>query len=268
MKYRSISTSRLLVLLLLVCALAACGGPSKREDADGPPRGKINAAKVKDAKPRPEPRARYGNHSPYEVFGKKYHVMSSAEGYIERGTASWYGKKFHGRKTSSGEVFDMYLATAAHKSLPLPTYAEVTNLNNGRKITVKVNDRGPFKDDRLIDLSYGAAARLDMLASGTAPVEVRAITFSGNKAVKVKFDKKDDNYMQFGAFSDKKRAEDLKRTLRRAGIRSAEIKTLRRSGHKLYRVVVGPLDSLAQVQALTARAIELGLERPHRVTLR
>ena len=122
-----------------------------------------------------EPLARYGNHSPYEVFGRKYHVLASSEGYRERGTASWYGSKFHGRRTSSGEPYDMHLATAAHRSLPLPTYAEVTNLDNGRKVIVKINDRGPFKDGRIIDLSYGAALRLGMISTGTARVEVRAI---------------------------------------------------------------------------------------------
>ena len=136
-----------------------------------------------DAVPRAEPLARYGNHSPYEVFGKKYHVLPSSDGYHEQGVASWYGSKFHGRRTSSGEPYDMHLATAAHKSLPLPTYAEVTNLDNGKKVIVKINDRGPFKDDRLIDMSYGAALRLGMTGTGTARVDVRVIDVSGNAPV-------------------------------------------------------------------------------------
>src|SRR5690606_11204126 len=145
----------------LVLLLAACSSQPKTGQAgtagkaastgpvnDGPSDVRITAADVKDAVPRNEPLASYGNHSPYEVFGKKYRVMSSSKGYRERGVASWYGTKFHGRRTSSGEPYDMHLATAAHKTLPLPTYAEVTNLDNGKKVIVKINDRGPFKDKR------------------------------------------------------------------------------------------------------------------------
>ena len=145
------------LLLTAAAALLFTGcadKPPKKpgEASDGPSTSGITAADVKDAVPRAEPRARYGNHSPYEVFGKKYTVMPSSKGYRAKGTASWYGSKFHGRRTSSGEPYDMHLATAAHKSLPLPTYAEVTNLDNGRSVIVKINDRGPFKDDRLIDI--------------------------------------------------------------------------------------------------------------------
>ena len=160
-----------------VLLLAACAGDEKKdtESADGPSSRHITADDVHDAVPKDEPLARYGNHSPYTVLGKTYTVLPSSKGYHERGIASWYGSKFHGRRTSSGELYDMHLATAAHKSLPLPTYAEVTNLDNGRKMIVKVNDRGPFHDDRLIDLSYTAASKLDILATGTGMVEVRAI---------------------------------------------------------------------------------------------
>ena len=122
-----------------------------------------------------EPLSRYGNPESYVVYGKTYHTLSSSKGYKERGAASWYGTKFHGKRTSSGEPYDLYAMTAAHKTLPLPTYVEVTNLKNGRTVIVKVNDRGPFHDDRLIDLSYAAAAKLDILPYGTGEVEVRAI---------------------------------------------------------------------------------------------
>ena len=101
-----------------------------------------------------EPKSRYGNPESYVVFGKRYYVKDSSKGYVETGIASWYGTKFHGRRTSSGETYDMYAMTAAHKTLPLPTYVEVTNLNNGRSIIVKVNDRGRFHEIRIIDLSY------------------------------------------------------------------------------------------------------------------
>ena len=133
------------------------------------------AQSVPDAVPRVEPRSRYGNPPFYDVFGKRYYVLSSSTAYVERGVASWYGPGFHKIRTSTGEPYDMYGMTAAHKTLPLPAYVRVTNLQNGRSIVVRVNDRGPFVDNRIIDLSYTAAAKLDMLRNGTAMVEVRAI---------------------------------------------------------------------------------------------
>jgi rare lipoprotein A len=130
---------------------------------------------VPDAIPRFEPRSIYGNPPFYEVFGKRYYVMASSVDYVERGVASWYGPGFHQIRTSMGEPYDMYGMTAAHKTLPLPAYVRVTNLENGRSIVVRVNDRGPFVGNRIIDLSYTAAAKLDMLRNGTAMVEVRAL---------------------------------------------------------------------------------------------
>jgi rare lipoprotein A len=128
-----------------------------------------------DAVPRVEPRSRYGNPPFYDIFGKRYYVLSSSVAYVERGVASWYGPGFHHVKTSNGETYDMYGMTAAHRTLPLPAYVRVTNLQNGRSVVVRVNDRGPFVGNRIIDLSYTAASRLDMLRTGTAMVEVRAI---------------------------------------------------------------------------------------------
>jgi rare lipoprotein A (peptidoglycan hydrolase) len=130
---------------------------------------------VPDAVPRVEPRSRYGNPPFYDVFGKRYYVLSSSVAYVERGVASWYGPGFHQVRTSTGEPYDMYGMTAAHKTLPLPAYVRVTNLQNGRSVVVRVNDRGPFVGNRIIDLSYTAASKLDMLRNGTAMVEVRAI---------------------------------------------------------------------------------------------
>jgi rare lipoprotein A len=130
---------------------------------------------VPDATPRAEPRSRHGNPPFYTVFGKRYYVLSSSAAYVERGVASWYGPGFHKVQTSTGEQYDMYGMTAAHKTLPLPAYVSVTNLQNGRSVVVRVNDRGPFVGNRIIDLSYTAASRLDMLRNGTAMVEVRAL---------------------------------------------------------------------------------------------
>jgi rare lipoprotein A len=125
--------------------------------------------------PRYEPRSRNGNPPFYDVMGKRYFVLSSSVGYVERGVASWYGPGFHKVRTSTGEPYDMYAMTAAHKTLPLPAYVRVTNLQNGRSIVVRVNDRGPFVGNRIIDLSYTAASKLDMLRNGTAMVEVRSL---------------------------------------------------------------------------------------------
>jgi len=133
--------------------------------------------------PRIEPRARSGNPPFYDVFGKRYYVLSSSVGYRERGVASWYGPGFHNVRTSIGEPYDMYGMTAAHKTLPLPAYVRVTNLQNGRSVVVRVNDRGPFVGNRIIDLSYSAAAKLDMLRNGTAMVEVRTIDPSAPPAI-------------------------------------------------------------------------------------
>jgi rare lipoprotein A len=161
--------------------LTACFStpPKPVEPAPAPAPAPIVAAPpadtVPDAVPRIEPHSRYGNPPFYDVFGKRYYVLSSSVGYRERGVASWYGPGFHKVRTSTGEPYDMYGMTAAHKTLPLPAYVRVTNLQNGRSVVVRVNDRGPFVGNRIIDLSYTAAAKLDMLRNGTAMVEVRTL---------------------------------------------------------------------------------------------
>jgi len=170
----------------LSVALAGCLGPAAREKPRPPAPGRVAPAPpaappsagidaIPDAVPRVEPRSRYGNPPFYEVFGVRYYVLSSSADYVERGVASWYGPGFHKVRTSTGEPYDMYAMTAAHKTLPLPAYVRVTNLQNGRSCVVRVNDRGPFVGHRIIDLSYSAAAKLDMLRDGTAMVEVRSI---------------------------------------------------------------------------------------------
>lgn len=251
--------------LLLVAALvflAACGGKGKTASSDGPPAEQLRAKDVKVLKPGPEPRARYGNHSPYTVLGKSYKVLPTAKGYQEKGIASWYGKKFHGRKTSSGETYDMYVATAAHKTLPLPTYAEVKNLDNGRKLIVKINDRGPFHSGRIIDLSYGAAVLLGVTQTGTARVEVKSINFDKKTThkgggTKVLF--------QVGAFGSKEAAKDVKAQLHDSGIKSVTVEKGRSSGKKVWRVRVGPINNTEKAWRYEQKIIELGLGRPHRV---
>lgn len=262
---------------LIAVALASCGGKSKTKEGDvqdGPSYSGIRASDVHDAVPREEPLARYGNHSPYEVFGKKYTVMSSSSGYRETGIASWYGSKFHGRRTSSGEIYDMHLATAAHRSLPLPTYAEVINLDNGRSVVVKVNDRGPFKGNRIIDLSYGAALRLGMIGTGTARVEVRAISpseyGSGTRmvaagstgtATTTGASSAHGLFLQMGAFQELNGAESLANELRKDDMMPVSIN---KEG-RYHKVWLGPYLNEDQANAIILRAVELGFDRPHKV---
>src|SRR3984885_6547751 len=168
-------------LQLAACAHAPSHPSPARPPAPVPaatvlPRNAPDANQVPDAVPREEPRSAFGNPPFYYVGGHRYVVLPSASGYVERGVASWYGTEFHGLRTSAGESYDMFAMTAAHKTLPLPCYARVTNLSNGRNVVVRINDRGPFVANRIIDLSYSAAARLDMIRSGTAFVQVEVLT--------------------------------------------------------------------------------------------
>lgn len=156
-------------------AAAGTSGGRYAMSGDAYPLEPPDVTKVPDAQPRVEQPSRAGNRSTYEVWGKTYHVMPDSTGYERRGTASWYGEKFHGYATSNGEIYDMYKMSAAHRSLPLPTFARVTSLESGQSVIVRVNDRGPFHSDREIDLSYAAAARLGFLDNGTGSVKVEAI---------------------------------------------------------------------------------------------
>lgn len=160
-------------IILTLTLLAGCAGTGIVERAsDEIP---AHIARIPDAIPKIEPLAKTGNAPSYVVNGQRYFVKSNPHGYVERGLASWYGKPFHGRKTSSGEIYDMHAMSAAHKTLPLPTYARVVNLTNGRSIVIRINDRGPFHDERLIDLSHTAAVKLGVTKTGTASVEIRVI---------------------------------------------------------------------------------------------
>ncbi len=264
---RLVVASLMLVCLLSACALSGRGpGPAKPpgEEVDGAPDGMLDVSRIRPVSPRPEPRSPYGNHSPYEVFGQTYHVRPSAAGYRERGIASWYGTKFHGRLTSSGEPYDMYQLTAAHRSLPLPTFAEVTHLENGRSIIVRINDRGPFHPDRIIDLSWAAAVKLGIDQAGTGPVDVRAITFA-EPEVPVVRPARLPVFLQVGAFSERERADALAALLADSAVRPILIKPARAAGRRIWRVRVGPLDNLEQVISMTERITALGYQRPQYV---
>jgi rare lipoprotein A len=235
-----------------------------------PPPSDLNA--IPDPVPRIEPRSARGNPPTYEVFGKRYVVLASSEGYKERGVASWYGPDFHARPTSSGEPYDMYAMTAAHKTLPIPVYAKVTNLGNGRSVIVRINDRGPFVANRIIDLSYTAAHKLDMTRAGTAFVEVEVITpgapeqlaqaVAQQAAAQPAADTGINGpmlYLQVGAFGVADNATRLAERLRSAGIE--QVSVANPSGTPpLYRVRIGPIADVAGYDAMAARVAQLGIE--------
>lgn len=190
--------------------------------------------------PKREPISRYGNPDTYRVMGKKYEVMTNSTGYKNRGIASWYGTKFHKGRTSSGEKYDMYALTAAHKTLPLPTYVKVTNLSNGHVAIVKVNDRGPFHEDRIIDLSYAAAVKLGLLPKGTAPVEIEALKTTQRNL---------NYYVQAGAFQSNQLADQFRVKL--VKITTSPVHIQRHQGK--YVVQVGPFANKEMVNRLKQR---------------
>ena len=259
-----------LVLAAVMISLAACSTTPKISETDSAPTGPVDVSGIPDAKVRHEPRSAYGNPPNYEVFGKRYYVMETSKGFSETGTASWYGTKFHGKRTSSGEPYDMYAMTAAHKTLPLPTYVRVTNLENQRQIVVKVNDRGPFVGDRIIDLSYTAAIKLDMTTRGTARVfietllpndpalegaelpppvtreEPPAIVASGEAAI----------FIQVGAFGAAENAARQELILQELGFPTV-VRITGEGETNIYRVRVGPLADQAAFDSAMARLQEL-----------
>ncbi len=252
-------------VLALTTLLAACGVVEERDRA--PSRPPADIMNTPDAVPRPEPLSRYGNMRSYEVLGRRYHVMDSAEGYVEQGVASWYGEKFHGRHTSSRELYDMYAMTAAHKSLPLPTYVQVTNLENGRQVVVKVNDRGPFHANRIIDLSYAAAARLGILRRGTGLVEVRALTASGPPPAPPPLRQAGTDglalYLQVGAFAERDNAARLKSRLHSFSPVPVRILEAMARGGRVHRVQLGPVAGITAMDDLVALVNSRGIRDMH-----
>lgn len=226
---------------------------------------------AQEAVPRAEPRSRSGNPPFYAVFGKRYYVLSSSAGYWERGVASWYGPGFHKVRTSTGEIYDMYAMTAAHKTLPLPTTVRVTNLQNGRSIVVRVNDRGPFVGNRIIDLSYTAASRLDMLRNGTAMVEVRTIdptvpaaALAGSTAeVAPAAAAAAGLFVQAGAFSDPANAQRLAEKLRKGSYGKVFVRDDQFAGRRMYRVRIGPVPDVGTFDRVVAALERAGISDAH-----
>lgn len=199
------------------------------------------------------------------VHGRRYHVLEDSNHFVEEGIASWYGEKFHGRRTSSGETYDMYGMTAAHKTLPLPTYVEVTNLKNGRKAIVRVNDRGPFHENRVIDLTYTAAAKLDILNAGTGLVRVRAVNSRNYREPDPRAvpdtpsDRPSGFYIQVGAFSSRVNAENLRGRLGVLGDHLINIHEAVVEGKTWYRVRVGPLQEVDLADRIVDRLTGFGI---------
>lgn len=234
--------------------------------ADGGPAASIDVSGVLEPVPRAEPRSRYGNRSPYSVLGKSYRVLDSADGYRERGVASWYGTKFNGRATSSGELYDMCAFSAAHKTLPLPSFVRVTNLDNGRSLIVRVNDRGPFHSGRIMDLSYAAAVRLGVDRTGTARVELQAVA-GGEGAESAAssawggLGKGGEAIVQVGSFAENANARRLADRLQDAGVDDVDVDHAQIDGQDLWRVRIGPV-SPRDLPGLLEHLRQLDLPNP------
>lgn len=272
-----------LIGLLISFFLSGCGSTTKIFRPVSKPDPTIDVSKIPDAVPRHESKSRYGNPKSYEVFGRRYYVMNSAKGFSESGVASWYGPNFHGKKTSSQETYDMNKMTAAHKTIPIPSYVEVTNLQNGRKIIVRVNDRGPFHENRIIDLSYVAATKLDIVRAGTGMVEIRVIDPSNPQAnyqseqpkkmvVKKAIPKEQVNtstadqkrlFIQLGAFSDLGNAQKfrskIQNTLKSSSNRVVSIATFPGQNSPIYRVRIGPVADIETADRVVHDLNEAGL---------
>jgi len=295
--------TRFLVISLAV-TLAACVSPTSPQKTgsgryemanDSPLLEPIDLSTVQPVIPEPVNRTLAGNKSPYTVNGETYHVMDSEAGYEETGTASWYGRKFHGHLTSNGEIYDMFTLTAAHKSLPIPSFLEVTNLDNGKSVVVRVNDRGPFHDERIVDLSYAAAATLDYAANGTARVRVRSLLpesfepvsqpVSGQNRVltdnsvssevqeEVLLERNlieqdaGEDFLQVGAFSNIESARQILAKVREYTLLPVFIRSDadEATGTFLHRVRLGPVNETIDLQALIRIFVEAGLGSPFRV---
>lgn len=239
-------TLKITSIMALCTLLNACATYHTPTITDGPPDTQLDSSTIKNAQPKAEQKSRYGNPHSYVVNGKRYYVLPTAEGYKKRGIASWYGTKFHGQLTSTREAYNMYDMTAASPELPIPCYAKVTNLTNGRAIIVKINDRGPFAPNRIIDLSYAAATKLDITHHGTALVEVETIVPQGpsiTNNAQYQATQPGKLYLQAGAFHSHSNAISYKHQLQAAIHEPIRVVTQRGPSNILYLVQIGPIDN-------------------------
>ena len=281
---------RSILSTIIVTSVASCSStPSTIEspptnsrysiEQDRAPSGAIDVSAVPEVFPEPVNRTLAGNRSPYVVLGKTYVILSTEEGYSERGVASWYGEKFHGHKTSNGEIFSMYEVSAAHKSLPIPSFLRVTNLDNNRSIVVRVNDRGPFHGERIIDLSYAAAVKLGYADRGTARVQLDAITVKGSSRDKMTLEdqistpetlgnsKQVEKFLQVGAFSDINTAQAVSNKLKGMTDRPIFIRSITNSTNDVFhRVRIGPINDPIEIQQITERLVAAKFGRPYTIS--
>lgn len=261
---------KMALIACLLPLLAACGFFGSRPD--GPPARNVNVNRIPNARPVPIKRSPFGNPSSYKVNGRRYRVLPNASAYSKTGIASWYGTKFHGKLTSTREVYNMYGMTAASTELPLPTFVAVTNLENGKQVIVKVNDRGPFAQRRILDLSYVAAKKLGMLKKGTALVRVRAINPHDRNWRRYLKDapipaRQPRIYLQLGAYSQKSSAIRLRNQLRANAIYApASIETVDTARGKLHRLILGPIRTVQESDKLTDRLNGMGLTSNLQIT--
>lgn len=219
----------------------------------------VDIMAIPDAVPRHEQRTRAGNPANYKVLGRRYQVLADSKGYRQRGIASWYGKKFHGRKTANGEIYNMFAMTAAHKTLPIPSYVRVTNLKNQRSVVVRINDRGPFHDNRIIDLSYAAAVKIGVQQAGTGFVEVVALEPSAQSAAKLAQKPDEKLYLQIGAFSNQFNARQLQQKVAQIPLAAARLKVAQHQGDTVYKVQLGPVASVEMADRLNQQLVAMGV---------
>jgi len=245
------------IALLLILLLQACGTVITK---DGPPQSAVDVSKIPDATPKDEPMSRYGNPHSYVALGKRYYVLPSAKGYEQRGIASWYGRKFNGQLTSNRERYDMLAMTAASPVLPIPCYVRVSNLENGRSVIVRVNDRGPFAPNRIIDLTYAAAKKLGYVKKGTALVDVKVIDPKNLEAnPPTLLTHNPQLYLQVGAFSERANAERLRQQLSSYTNKPIHITQTTSQNQSLYRVRIGPLIDVDESDILLTKLHQYGL---------
>jgi len=226
-----------------------------------------NILAIPDAVPRYEPYSKSANPKSYTVLGKKYFVLRNGKGYQKQGIASWYGKKFHGRKTANGETYNMFAMTAAHKTLPLPCYVRVTNLKNKRSVILRVNDRGPFHSGRIIDLSYTAAVKLGIQKNGTGFVEVSTLMPGQNlSSTNDSANPEEIIYLQAGAFNNEANAIELKNKILAFHNVNYRIQMTNHQSQTIYKLLLGPIISVAQADKMSLQLTKLGITNPHFIT--
>lgn len=276
---------RVLIFLVLASLLQGCLSTGPKV-VDGGPSRPLDVSHIPDAVPRWEPRTRAGNSNPYTVLGETYYLVENTTDFRQQGYASWYGTKFHGQLTANGEIYNMYGMTAAHKTLPIPSYVRVTNQDNGKSVVVRINDRGPFHGGRIIDLTYTAAKKLGFVAQGTAPVIVEYIETSPPQFAQTPrptgpellpttptapaapkpvnsagYAIPENTFLQVGAFSSATAARTLQKRLRQLTNYPVVIKTA--AADELLRVQVGPFKNNLHLMSLQQKLLEKDISKPY-----